>query len=288
MMRIVTIALIIGTLFTRCDFDEPTDASIFGNNTRKLVLVEGGTCTINKTTITISGFNVDNFEITYELWTEVRNWGLTHGYTDLPTGQGGSNSSAPNNPVTHINWYDAVKWCNAHSEKDSLFALYFTNGTQNVVYRTGAIDIGIDAVNWAGNGYRLPTECEWEYAARGGNQTHGYSFSGSNTYDDVAWCGYNSSGKTHPVGYKGPNELGIYDMSGNASEWCWDWYISVYPSGGTTDPKGPSSKTYLRILRGGSYSYVDQNCTVGRGSLRNIDPGFRGDDTGFRIVKTIQ
>jgi formylglycine-generating enzyme required for sulfatase activity len=102
-----------------------------------------------------------------------------------------------------------------------------------------------------GKSYRLPTEAEWEYAARGGRASRGYRYSGSNKVSDVAWYGYNSGGKTHPVGTKSPNELGIYDMSGNVYEWCSDRY-GDYSGAAQTNPTGAASE-YYRIKRGGGW-----------------------------------
>ena len=131
-----------------------------------------------------------------------------------------------------------------------------------------------------GKNFRLPTEAEWEYAARGGNKSKGYKYSGSNTIGNVAWYTDNSGSTTHNVKTKSPNELGIYDMIGNVWEWCEDWYDS-YSSGSQTNPTGPSSGSH-RVSRGGSWSYSASYCRV---SNRNFgSPGIRGNFLGFRVV----
>ena len=131
-----------------------------------------------------------------------------------------------------------------------------------------------------GQNFRLPTEAEWEFACRGGNNSRGYKYSGSNYIDNVAWYEDNSGEKTHPVATKLPNELGIYDMSGNVWEWCADWY-GDYSSGAQTNPKGPYDGS-CRVYRGGSwYDYV-RNC---RSSFRiSINPARRNDDLGLRLA----
>ena len=131
-----------------------------------------------------------------------------------------------------------------------------------------------------GKRFRLPTEAEWEYAARGGNKSKGYKYSGSNNVDEVAWYGDNSSNTIHPVGQKSPNELGIYDMSGNVYEWCQDWW-GIYSSSPQTNPTGPSSGSY-RVLRGGSWRYNARSCRV---SYRDYDtPDSRNFNYGFRLA----
>ena len=133
-----------------------------------------------------------------------------------------------------------------------------------------------------GKTFRLPTEAEWEFAARGGNKSNGYKYAGSNDVDKVAWYYDNSGSKTHPVGQKKANELGLYDMSGNVYEWCSDWY-GDYGSSAKTNPSGPSSGTH-RILRGGGWSSYARSC---RFSNRNsYDPSYRFSNDGFRLVSS--
>ena len=131
-----------------------------------------------------------------------------------------------------------------------------------------------------GKTFRLPTEAEWEFAARGGNRNRGYQYSGSNVLSDVAWYADNSGSKTHNVGAKAPNELGIYDMSGNVWEWCQDWKGS-YSSSAQTNPKGPSSGSY-RVCRGGSWDGGAGGCRV---ADRGYDAPDDGDfNLGFRLA----
>ena len=131
-----------------------------------------------------------------------------------------------------------------------------------------------------GKTFRLPTEAEWEFAARGGNDSKGYTYAGSNTIGEVAWYNENSSSATHPVAQKKANELGLYDMSGNVSEWCADWY-GEYFFMSQTDPTGASSGTN-RVLRGGSWSYDATYCRVARRG--NLTPTTRGNYSGFRLA----
>ena len=134
-----------------------------------------------------------------------------------------------------------------------------------------------------GERFRMPTEAEWEYAARGGKKSKGYTYSGSDTVGDVAWYSDNSSSKTHAVKTKAANELGIYDMSGNVREWCSDWYDgSYYSSSPQIDPTGPTTDTGYRVYRGGSWGSNASRC---RCDIRNCySPSYRYSGLGFRLA----
>jgi formylglycine-generating enzyme required for sulfatase activity len=138
----------------------------------------------------------------------------------------------------------------------------------------------------SGQQYRLPTEAEWEYAARGGNQSKGYQYSGSNDLKEVAWYDENSNNKTHPVGDLKPNELGLFDMSGNVWEWCQDWYDQKYyefckKNEVLVNPVGPD-KGFSRVLRGGGWSGSPQLC---RAAYRYyLEPAYRNGSLGFRLA----
>ena len=163
----------------------------------------------------------------------------------------------------------------------------------NPSYFYGNMQRPVETVSWndcqtfisrlnqlTGETFRLPTEAQWEYAARGGNKSKGYTYSGSNAIDDVAWHWYNSDRTTHPVKTKAPNELGIYDMSGNVWEWCSDWY-GDYSSAAQTDPTGPATG-YYRVGRGGSW---DNDATYCRVAFRgNSTPTNRFSHLGLRLA----
>jgi hypothetical protein len=208
----------------------------------------------------VAAFYMAKTETTWGEWQTVRTWAVGHGYDLANIGAGSGDSF----PVTDVNWYHVVKWCNARSEMEGLTPVYTVNGS---IYRTGD---SAPVVNANANGYRLPGEAEWEFAARGGVNTQGYTYSGSNDLNAVAWYLDNSGYASHSVATKQVNELGLSDMSGNVWEWCYDWY--------------PGYEGSYRVLRGGCWGNDAYNCRV---ALRYfIDPSSAYDNMGFRVARS--
>lgn len=167
-----------------------------------------------------------------------------------------------NHPVYNVSWYDVLKYCNRLSLTEGLTPVYSILG-----YRDPADWVEVPTENWKDvicdwrvNGYRLPTEAEWEYAARGGNKSKEYKYAGSNDIELVAWYEDNSEGMSHPVGMKKANELGIYDMSGNVWEWCWDWYED-YSTASQTNPIGPDFGEF-KVVRNGFFGTNAYRCRI--------------------------
>lgn len=204
----------------------------------------------------LDAFYMAKTEVTWAQFQDVRTWAAANGYDIASVGAG----TGPNRPVTNVNWYQALKWCNAWSEKDSLDPVYKIDGA---VYRSGD---SVPTVDATANGYRLPSEKEWEFAARGGVHTNGYEYSGSNDINAVAWYAGNSGNLTQDVATKQANELGIHDMSGNVWEWCFDLIPRTY-----------------RVHRGGGLESPADNCRVANRGI--IGPTFSDSDAGFRVTR---
>jgi formylglycine-generating enzyme required for sulfatase activity len=281
-----------------------------------IVSVPGGTFIqtddtgTNSFSHTISAFKMGKYQVTYNLWYIVYQWAVSHGYTFANAGiegccgaTGVAPTAAKDNPVTTVNWRDAIVWCNAFSQKLGLSPVYCSDASFTTAIKTssgGIIDTTAGSVdnpyvNWNTNGYRLPTEGEYQYAASyidGTNWTpYNYASGATADYtnevatDLVGWDNVNSAGTTHAVGGLTANALGIYDMSGNVYEWCWDWY-DVYPGTAQTNYRGPTSSPYSgRVIRGGLYIDVASRMQVGFRSYYYY-PYLAYSISGFRFART--
>lgn len=239
----------------------------------EMVPVEGGTFIMGATAeqsianpwdneyptheVTLSDYFICRYEVTQKLWDYVMMY------------------SGPCADGTTMGAYtSASAWLDSNYGKGDAYPAYY-------VSYYAIVDVFLPRLNRiTGKQFRLPTEAEWEYAARGGQKSQGYTYSGSNTLDDVAWYDRNSGTSTHHVGEKLANELGLYDMSGNVLEWCSDWYGS-YSSSAQTDPIGPISGS-ARVIRGGCFWYCGEDCHVS--GRADYEPEDGDHNCGFRLA----
>lgn len=247
------------------------DLSISRLSDIQMILVEGGTFKMGDTfgdgnfnekpahDVTLTSFLISKYEVTQKQWTETIGTNSSKFWGDYL-------------PVESVSWTDAIQFCNSRSELEGLKPCYTISGNQVTC-------------DFNANGYRLPTEAEWEYAARGGKNSGNYKYSGSIDSKEVAWFYNNSNNITHPVGTKKANEIGIYDMSGNVWEFCWDFYSDTYYSlSPLKDPLGPSQGE-SRSLRGGSWT---DDMVFNKVYYRSYySQRQRGTNVGFRTVRKI-
>ena len=232
-------------------------------------------------TVTMTGFCIGKYEVTQAQYKAVMGSNPSY-FSSSPA----SLEVQANRPVECVSWYDAIVFCNKLSMAEGLSPAYRISGSTNpsawgsVPTSSNSMWDAVEIVSGS-NGYRLPTEAQWEYAAKGGGGSPGnYTYSGSNYQHEVGWDLGNSDYKTHEVGKKLANGLGIFDMSGNVCEWCWDWY-SYYSSSPVANPAGPAYGL-SRIMRGGFWSSSNETHSSYRGAA---DPDRKYEGFGFRLVR---
>ena len=283
------------------NFVNITGSTVTGSDKFKVGNETG--CFVAGRNVTINNFSMLDHEITQAEYQSVM--GSNPSYFDGTSGkEAETGETQANRPVDMVSWYDALVYCNKKSMADGLTPCYAISGKTNPA-EWGAVPTSNDATwdgvtcNFSANGYRLPTEAEWEYAALGGaagvNAADPTDYAGPNTESNLgsyAWNSSNSGAKTHEVRKKTANALNLFDLSGNVIEWCWDWYGSLDSS---TDYAGPNTESNLgsyawisscRVLRGGTCYDAATSCSAAYRS--GAQPSVRSDGVGFRVVRSAQ
>lgn len=229
-------------------------------------------------TVTVSSFELARYELTQGEWAA-----LVPEYTpNYSFGQ------AADIPTYRVSWYDAATYCNRRSLAEGLTPAYYADAEYAQPFDALVGDqLASIPVYWdkSANGYRFPTEAEWAFAGRGGANGQGFRYAGSNDLGEVAWYVGNSGNTAHAVGQLLPNELGLYDMTGNIYEWCWDFYdANYYQVSPEQDPTGPDTGN-LHSIRGGSWNSTDLGARLS--NRLNFLPGARRTTFGFRLARSI-
>lgn len=275
MMKKVSLLLLLACIVVAVSAQSKTKKTP-APDASKFALVEGGTYTMGTAKgkepvegpehkVTVKDFYIAKYELTFDDWDRYCDSTKRKPTDDMKWGRG-------KRPAMIVSWMDAVAYCNWLSKQDKLHPAY-------------VIDEANKTAKWldTANGYRLPTEAEWEYAARGGAKGKETKHAGSDNLDEVAWYNDNSGQKTQPVGQKKPNELGLYDMNGNVWEWVWDRYDgNYYQHSPENNPTGPEEGPY-RVTRGGAWYNKPEYVAIT--TRQNNTPDFRQNSVGFRIAR---